>query len=169
MFLRLHLDENPSYKLHNTNNYIAFLFMPCMVEITENYYLMVGKSFEVKSYAELNSKLEHFNLISNLADEGGGRYSVRRRDDEPDTSRYSLRIQGSGRDCHRQGEGFFIPVDICVGRTISGDPKRNRSGIVEIDSSEIEKIFNEVRQDIPDAELLFSYQTHSYYSRATHP
>jgi len=139
------------------------------VEINENYFVMIGKSFEVKNYKELENKLKPFNLTLNfnhVNDQTAT--SVRRKNDPQGNPRYELKIQGCDSYSYPQ-DGFSVPTHICIGKTIAQDPKRQGSGITKLSLSKIEETFNEIKQDISDATLMLFSQTHYHYPRSTHP
>lgn len=107
-------------------------------------YLMAGKRFQVKNVNYLNKALTRYNLISHLEDIGGGigSYSARRLSDPVFTHRYRI--------CHSYGDiADFEDYDLCIGKIIESTEEVARAELPEI-----EKILLEVKEDIPDAEIL---------------
>ncbi len=101
-------------------------------------YLIAGKRFRAKDEASLNKELSKYNLIADT-----NNWTARRLSDK-ETIRYRM-VQSFGDSADING------LDVCIGKLIEKD---ERNEVIETDISELEKILEEVKQDIPDAKIL---------------
>lgn len=108
-------------------------------------YLIAGKRFKAESVSALNEQLKQYGLVSNLESDGCGDFSVRRLSDTEHTCRYAM-LQSHGDDADTDG------YDLCIGQEPGGPCSDD---LLEVELSELEKVLAGVRQDIPDAKLLF--------------
>ena len=119
----------------------------------EKVYLMAGKRFQVGSVETkaVNDALSHYNLVMNVSSGGLWDSTVRRTVDHVGTHRLSLEHSfGDEADFGVHTKGY----DFCVGKVIGNTGYGGLPEVIETETSEIEKVLQEVRQDIPDAKVL---------------
>ena len=111
-------------------------------------YIMAGKRFQAKDILGLNSQLQKYELVTKSDDvcEGVRRISEKDR---------KYIIQQSSGDCCPNFDGY----DVVVGTEIA-DNGYGQPDVQTIVLSNLETKLNEVREDIPDAEIVFG----SYWS-----
>src|SRR3989344_3983451 len=109
-------------------------------------YLMAGKRFQVKDWAELEAALGKYGLVTNKEDQFNAR-KFRNTATLPSIPTKWYNIEHSYGDyADFDDENGY---DVCVGIVIAYAKE-----VEETELSTIEKILSEVREDIPDAKLL---------------
>jgi hypothetical protein len=121
--------------------------------MTTKAYLMVGNRFEVDGSTDeealnnLNNMLSSYKLVipekTFLRALG---YTVRRIADKSNTARYSVAPTYGDEDLN----------DVCIGKVIDNDG----SGVARATEEDIIKAFAEVREDIPDCEVLVFHDSY---------
>ncbi len=112
----------------------------------ETGYVIAGKRFQAEDVEDLNRQLSKYNLVSNLNNQGLGNLSVRRVSDNVPNNRYSI-VQSYGDSAD------FDNYDVIVGKLVAKNCYGGQD-VAEVELSELEKILDEVKKDIPDLRIL---------------
>jgi len=120
------------------------------MEIT---YILAGMRFNATDHSELSRQLIQFGLVANLDSRGFGSLTVRRMSEPQGTARYDI-VQSFGDSADFKG------YDVCVGKLIGNKNYGEKSEVIEVEISELEKALVEIKKDIPEAKILVG----SYWS-----